>query len=82
MTLQLKILVQFTKKKKGKGTLAGPNVPTYLVDIIFSIKGKGKGEDIVLLVVWAFVVEDILWRDPLPVEPAGIIHDQLSTTSL
>ena len=44
---------------------------TYLIDIVFSVEGKGKREDVVLLVVRTFVVEDILWKDALPVWIAG-----------
>ena len=42
--------------------------PTHLVDIVLSVKGEGKREDIVLLVIWTPVVEDILVGDTLPSE--------------
>lgn len=41
---------------------------THLVDIVLSVKGKRKGEDIVPLVIWTPVVEDILVGDTLPSE--------------
>ena len=38
----------------------------YLVDIVFFVKSKGKGEYVVFLVVGTTVVEDILGRNSLP----------------
>lgn len=40
----------------------------HLVDIILSVEGKGKGENIVSLVVWTAVVKHTLVRKALPGE--------------
>ena len=39
---------------------------TDLVDVIFFVKGKGEGKDVVLLMVGTAIVEDILGGNPLP----------------
>ena len=43
------------------------------VDIVFFVEGKGKGEDVVLLVVGTAVVEDILGRNPLPERESNFV---------
>ena len=43
-------------------------VKSYLIDIVFSIKGKSKRKNIVFLVVGTAVVEHVLWRDALPID--------------
>lgn len=40
----------------------------HLVDIILSVEGKGKGENVVSLVVWTAVVKHTLVRKALPGE--------------
>ena len=39
---------------------------THMVDVIFFVEGKSKRENVVFLMVWTPIVEDILWRDTLP----------------
>ena len=66
-TFLLLILNQFTEYYYDK-KFYSVILKSYLIDIIFSIKSKGKREDIVFLVVRATVVEHILWRNALPTD--------------
>ncbi len=60
-------------KKAGKtgdaASLSGCLSSTYLVSVIFPVKGESKRQYVVLLVVRTAVVEDVLCRDPLPGGP-------------
>lgn len=42
--------------------------PAHIVSVLFFIKGKGKGKDIAVSMVWTAIVKHTLRRNSLPVE--------------